>query len=84
MTDSDVQLLKQSIDRLVEIRTMDEECLIARILFVTHCEEFDEHDVTYEVISSNKIEEYAHPDVSGGYVLDFSKIVSVVPLPSST
>jgi hypothetical protein len=82
MTEADIQCLKESIDQLVEIRTVDEEYLIARILFVSHCDEYDEHEVTHDIISSNKIEEYAHLGVSGGYVLDFEKIVSVMPLPS--
>ena len=79
MTEAEIQCLKDNIDKAVEIETVDGERLIARILFVTHCEEYDEHDVLYEMISSNTPEFYArHPD-SGGFVLDFGRILSVKP-----
>jgi hypothetical protein len=76
MTEADIQCLKDNADKLVEIRTVDGECLIARILFVTQNDEYDEHNVLYEVISSNQFEDYAHLQSAGGYVLDFQKIVS--------
>jgi hypothetical protein len=82
MTEADIQCLKDNIDKPVEIQTLDGECLVARVLFVTHNDEFDEHDVLYEVLSSNKINSYAHMDTTGGYVLEFDKIVSVKPVPS--
>jgi cytochrome oxidase Cu insertion factor (SCO1/SenC/PrrC family) len=62
---------------VVEIHTVDGEQLTAKILFVTHDEEHDEHDVLYEVISSNILASYAHLESAGGYVLDFDKILSV-------
>ncbi|MGA2167735.1 MAG: hypothetical protein ABSG62_05945 [Terracidiphilus sp.] len=84
MTLADIQCLKDHLDKLVEIRTVDEECLIARILFVAHDDEYDEHDVLYEVVSSNQIDQYRHLETSGGYVLDFEEIVSVKPVLSPT
>ena len=81
MTAAEIECLKDSIDRLVEIRTVDEECLTAKILFVIHCEEYDEHELIYEVVSSNKTEEYSHLESLGGYVLDFERIISVTLLP---
>ena len=79
MTAVEIQLLKDSIDKTVEIETTEGERLIARVLFVTHDEEYDEHDVLYEVVSSNMLDSYAHREDSGGYVLDFGKILSVRP-----
>ncbi len=79
MTDAEIQFLKDNIDKLVEIQTKDGECLTAKVLFVTHCEEYDEHDVLYEVVSSNMIDSYVGLGTVGGYVLDFDKIVSVKP-----
>jgi hypothetical protein len=82
MTAADIQCLKDKIDKLVEIRTTNDECLIARILFVIHDDEYDEHEAIYEVVSSNQIGSYRHLETSGGYVLDFGRIVSVRPVPS--
>jgi len=84
MTPADIQYLKDNIDKFVEIRTVDGECLIAKILFVTHSDEYDEHEVTYEVVSSNMIDSYLHREITGGYVVDFEKIVSVRPVSSLT
>jgi hypothetical protein len=81
MTEADIQCLKDNIDKLVEIRTVDAECLIAKIQIVTDDDEYHVHDVMYEVISSNQIDTYAHLENSGGYLLDFVEIVSVKPIP---
>lgn len=79
MTEAEILCLKNNINKLVEIHTIDGECLIAKILFVTHNEEYDEHDLLYEVVSSTRMDWYLkHPD-SGGFVLDFDRIVSVRP-----
>lgn len=76
MTESEIQCLKDNIDKLVEIETADGERLVARLVFVMHSEEYDEHDVQYQMISTNMPEAYTR---SGDYVLDFDKIVSVKP-----
>jgi hypothetical protein len=80
MTEADIQCLKGNIDKLVEIRTVDDECLVARIQFVSHSDEYDEHDVLYEVVSSNRMDFYLNHKDSGGFVIDFEKIVSVKPV----
>jgi uncharacterized membrane protein YkvI len=80
MTDTDIQCLKDNVDKMVEIQTVDGELLIAKIVFVTHCKEYDEHDVHYEVVSSNMMDWYVKNHAAGGYVLDFDKIVSVKPV----
>ena len=83
MTESDIQCLKDNVDKSVEIRTVDDECLIAKVLFVTHNDEYDEHNVLYEVVSSNTMDFYLNHKDSGGFVLDFDKIASVKPAPHS-
>lgn len=83
MTEADIQCLKDNIDKLVEIRTVDDECLIAKIQIVTDDYEYNVHDVMYEVISSNQIGSYTRLENSGGYLLDFVEIVSVKPSPQS-
>lgn len=79
MTEADIQCLQNHTDGLVEIRTIDGECLIAKILFVTHNDEYDEHDVLYELVSSNQADWYAHHGSSGAFVLGFDRIASVKP-----
>jgi single-stranded DNA-specific DHH superfamily exonuclease len=83
MTKSDIQCLKDNVDKSVEIMTIDDECLIAKVLIVTHNDEYDEHDVLYEVVSSNKMDFYLNHKDAGGFVLDFDRIISVKPVPHS-
>ena len=79
MTEPEIEILKDSIGKTVEIETVDEEHLIAGVLFVTHDEEYEEHDVLYGVVSSNLIGSYEHLDDSNGYTLDFGNTLSVRP-----
>jgi hypothetical protein len=80
MTESDIQCLKDNIDKIVEIKTNEGERLIAKVLFVIYDKEYGEHELIYEVISSNMLESYSHLENTGGYVLDFGCIVSVKPV----
>ena len=80
MTESEIQCLKDNVDKAVVIETLDGERLIAKVLFVTHCEEYDEHDVLYEMISSSTPDFYAKHADTRGFVLDFDRIASVKPL----
>jgi hypothetical protein len=80
MTESDIQCLKDNVEKKVEIETSEGEQLIAKVLVVIYDKEYDEHELIYEVVSSNKLESYSHLDDAGGYVLDFNKIVSVKPM----
>jgi hypothetical protein len=75
----EIQLLKDNINKTVEIETIDGERLIARVLFVTYSEEYNEHNVLYEVVSSSTPEFYSRHKNPGGFVLDFDKIQSVKP-----
>lgn len=83
MTEADIQCLKDNIDKVVEIQTVHDERLIAKIMIVTDDDEYHVHDVMYEVISSNQIDSYAQLESSGGYLLDFVEIVSVKSAPQS-
>jgi hypothetical protein len=79
VTNSEIELLKRSIDKNVEIRTTFGEIMIAKIGFVMHSEEYDEHDVTYQVASSNMMDWYERHGKDHSYVLDFELILSVKP-----
>jgi small nuclear ribonucleoprotein (snRNP)-like protein len=76
---SEIELLKRSVDQNVEIETESGEKLVAKVLFVVHSVEYDEHELLYEVVSSNMVDSYQHRETSGGYVLDFNEIVSMRP-----
>jgi len=77
MTEQEIQCLKDNIDKTVEIETISGERLIAKVLFVSHSDEYDEHDVTYEMIFSNKPEVYASYPDAGAFNMDFGAILSV-------
>ena len=77
MTDDQVRLLKESVDKHVEIKTTFGERLIAKIQIVTDDSELNMHDVMYTVVSSNMIHEYTGPENLNGYLLDFVEIASV-------
>jgi hypothetical protein len=79
MTISEIQCLKDNVDKIVEIETTSGERLIAKVLFVNHSEEYDEHDLLYEVVETNMPEFYASHKDCGGFVMDFEYIVSVKP-----
>jgi hypothetical protein len=79
MTESETQCLKDSVDRLVEIETFDGEKLVAKILFAENSNEYNEHNLLYELISTNTPEFYARFENSGGFVMDFGKILTVKP-----
>jgi hypothetical protein len=44
-----------------------------------HSEEYDEHDLQYQMVSTNRPEFYVLHEDAGGFVLDFDKIQSVRP-----
>lgn len=79
MTEADILCLQNHIDGLVEIRTIEDEYLVAKVLFVTHNDEYDEHDVLYELVSSDRADWYTKRDSAGGFLLNFDRIVSVKP-----
>jgi hypothetical protein len=79
MNDAEVQCLKDCIDKVVEIETIDGEQLVARVISVFSDAEYDEHELFYEMLSTNMPEAYKHLGNAGGYALDFGKIASVRP-----
>lgn len=79
MTKPEIELLKNSIDKNVEIRTVDGEILVAKVNTVIHWDEHGEHEITYRVVSSNKMAWYERHGKDEYYVLDFERIISVKP-----
>ncbi len=77
MTEADLMCLKSSIDKAVEIETVDGEYLTAKVLWVF--DEEDNADVFYELVSSSRPESYTRQSEVGGYRLPLEEIASVRP-----
>jgi hypothetical protein len=77
MTNAEIELLKKNIDKDVEIRTVRGEVMVAKVGFVTHWEEYDEHSIIYKVVSSNMMKWYERHGKDDHYELDFDEILSV-------
>ena len=78
MTDSEIQCLKASVDKLVELETTDGELIVAKVLNVFDDED-DEHELFYEVVSSSAPHFYADSQASRTFAMDFEYIFSVKP-----
>jgi len=76
MTESDLQCPKETVDKAVEIRTIDGEQIIAKVLAVFCDPEYDEHELFCELIFTNMSKSYKRCENAGGYTLDFEKIAS--------
>jgi hypothetical protein len=77
VTDTELLLLKSSIDKRVQIETSDGERMIAKVISV-----FDEEsdgDIFYELVSTSQPDLYARKERVGGYSLLLKDIVSVRP-----
>jgi hypothetical protein len=84
MTQSDIQCLRDNVDKLVEIETIDAELLTAKVISVFDDKDNEEHELFFEIISSNAPDFYARFKNSGGFALDFDSILSVRPLEPET
>ena len=80
MNESDLNLLKSSIDRLVRITCYDGQVIVAKIHFV-----FDEYeDVVYDLVWTNHESKYEKYDEQPAYAIDFKDIKSVEAVPNSS
>ena len=80
MTNSEIQCLKDHVDRLVEIETADGEVLTGKVISVFYDGEQDEHELFYELVSTNMPEARENVEDTAGYALDFENILSVRPV----
>jgi hypothetical protein len=81
MTESEIQCLKSSVNKNVEIETAEGELLVAKVLFVTNDDDYDEHELLYQVVASSKPEFYERNKNAPSLALDFENILSVKPRP---
>ena len=75
MTDADLDTLKSNIDKRVQIRTVDGEQMVAKVISV-FAEESDA-DMFFELVSTFRPELYAKIERVGGYSLPLKDIASV-------
>ncbi len=77
MTTSDLDLLKNRIDRVVRIDCIDGEVLFAKPLVVTE----EDEDIIFDLISTNRPDKYEKLDIQPAYMLRFEHIAHVEALP---
>jgi small nuclear ribonucleoprotein (snRNP)-like protein len=75
MTEADLEILKDSVDKVVVITCSNGEILHARIHFVSH----EDQDVIYDLVSTTKESQYEKHDVQPAYLIRFSDIDHVEP-----
>jgi hypothetical protein len=81
VTEPEIQYLKTNVNKTVEIETDEGELLVAKVLFVTHDDDFDEHELLYQVLASSTPEFYERFKNTPSLALDFKNILSVKPRP---
>ena len=77
MTEKDLEVLTENVNRTVRIVCKDGEQIIARIVVVSE----EDEDVIYELLSTNRNSNYEKFDEKpGGYLVPFKEIESVEAL----
>jgi hypothetical protein len=79
MIPSEIQGLKDNLNKLVQIETIDAELIMAKVITVFDDKDKGEHELFFELISSNAADFYARFKNSGGFAIDFENILSVSP-----
>ena len=75
VTESDLQLLKASIDRVVKITCCDGEILLAKV----HAVSDEDEDVIYDLVSTTKESHCEKRDEQPAYLIGFRDIERVEP-----
>jgi small nuclear ribonucleoprotein (snRNP)-like protein len=73
VTESDLQVLKESIDKLVKITCSDGEILLAKV----HAVSDEDEDVVYELVATTKESHYEKRDEQPAYLIAFRDIERV-------
>lgn len=79
MTETDLKLLKASIDRVVKITCSDGEILLAKV----HSVSDEDADVIYDLVSTTKESHYEKHDEQPAYLIRFGDIERVEPFQKS-
>jgi small nuclear ribonucleoprotein (snRNP)-like protein len=73
MTQSDLQLLKANIDRIVRVHCRDGEVFIGKALSVSE----EDQDLIYDLISTSRESQYEKADKQPAYMIRLQDIDSV-------
>jgi len=76
MTEADLAVLKDSVDKVVRITCTNGEIMLAKIHFVSD----QDQDVIYDLVSTTKESQYEKHDVQPAYLISFRDIDRVEPL----
>jgi len=76
MTDTDLQLLKNSVDKVVRIVCYDGESMLAKV----HSVSDEDEDLIYDLISTSKESQYEKHDEQPAYLIRFQDIEHVEPV----
>ena len=73
MTESDLEILKANIDKLVRVRCRDGEVFVGKALFVSE----EDQDLIYDLVSTSKGSQYEKLDLHPAYLIRFEDIDEV-------
>jgi hypothetical protein len=76
MTEADLAILKDSVDKVVRITCSNGEIMLARIQFVSD----EDQDVIYDLVSTTKESQYEKHEVQPAYLIRFRDIDRVEPV----
>ena len=79
MTQRDLELLRVSVDKVVQIICHNGECLLAKV----HAVSDEDEDVIYDLVSTTKESQYEKYDEQPAYLIKFEDIEHVEPFQSS-
>jgi hypothetical protein len=73
MDTKDLELLKASIDQIVILRCRDGEVIVAAI----HAVSEEDQDIIYDVVSSNRPDEYLRTGEKPSFLIPISEVSAV-------
>ena len=76
MTETDLNVLKANVDRVVKIVCYDGESLLAKVHFVSD----EDQDLIYDLVSTTKESQYEKHDEQPAYLITFQEIERVEPI----
>jgi hypothetical protein len=79
MNESDIELLKTSVNKVVRIICRDGEDLLAKVRFVSD----QDQEVIYDLVSTTRESQYEKHDEQPAYLINFEDIDRIEPLRKS-
>jgi small nuclear ribonucleoprotein (snRNP)-like protein len=76
MTETDLQMLKQNIDKNVRIVCRNGEIVVAKVHLVNE----EDEDVIYDLVSTSNESQYEKHDEQPAYLIRFGEIERVEPI----